>query len=751
MSGDVEPTSPESIRALATVPTLGVLVDLDGTLIPIASTPQQAQSDAEVASVLRDLALAPGTRVVVVSGRPRASLDDRVGGIEGIDLVAEHGAWRRDERGWSPLPLVGTPPDGIERTLSGLARAYPGAFAEPKTWSVCLHYRRVSASSREALVVEATHAIHGWMAQHPEYELLEADHALEVRHRGAQKGTAVPWLRERLGPGARLLALGDDLTDEDTFASLDEHDVAVLVSPSERTTRAAARLEGPTEVRALLRWLARARHRAVAHRDVTIGSSDSQPPPPLPKRRAAMSAENGTPLVVISNRMPDPTPGGDARTRNVGGLVAALEPALAARGGLWLGWSGRARAGHRDLAVDRSTVPARASFDFEPRWHELYYNGFANRSLWPLFHSLPERARYADEEWAAYVEVNEVFAEAASRVASRTGTIWAHDYHLLLVGAALRRRGFTGRLGHFLHIPFPPLDLLETMPWAPEIVSALLAFDLLGFHTRRFAANFLSCARELAGAERISEDALRVQGRIVRARAFPLGIDPAPFESPEDDEGVDEELAQLRAAMGERQLVLGVDRLDYTKGIPQRLEAFARMLELHPALRGQVSMIQVAVPSRSDVPEYAAQRAAIEALVGHINGTLGEAHWVPVRYVYRSYGRGHLARLYREADVALVTPLRDGMNLVAKEFVAAQDPKDPGVLLLSRFAGAAEEMRAAALCTNPYHRDGMANDLARALAMSLAERRTRHAELLAMVHRTTSASWADAFLSALEG
>jgi trehalose 6-phosphate synthase len=631
---------------------------------------------------------------------------------------------------------VGTPPDRVEKTLERVASGHAGALVERKTWSVCLHFRRVRPAAREALLVEATHAMHEWIDEHPEYEMLEALQAIEVRHRGANKGSAVEWLRGRLGEDAPLIALGDDLTDEDTFAALAPADVAIVVAPRERPTHATARLDGPEDVRAFLSWLARARSKRE--------EGDARMP-----RDRQPSHVDGAPLVAVSNRLPDHSARSDDRSRNVGGLVAALEPALAARGGVWLGWSGHARESARELAIDRSALPARASFDFAPRWHQLYYNGLSNRGLWPIFHGLTGRARFDDEEWAAYVEVNDVFAAAAQRLAAEDAVIWVHDYHLLLVGDALRKRGFEGKIGFFLHIPFPPLDLFETIPWAHEIARAMLAFDVVGFHTRRYAANFVAAAGALAGAQPV-EGGLTVGDppRFVRAGAFPLGIEPGHFGEQGVDEATEEELAQLHAALGDRKLVLGVDRLDYTKGIPQRLEAFSRMLELHPEWRGKVSMVQVAVPSRADVPEYAEQRTAIETLVGHINGEHGEAHWVPVRYVYRAYGRAHLARLYRAADVAFVTPLRDGMNLVAKEFVAAQDAADPGVLLLSRFAGAAEELDAA-LLTNPWHRDGMARDLARALEMPLEERRQRQAALAAKVKETTSTSWACACLGAL--
>lgn len=717
---------------------LGVLVDFDGTLIPIASTPEQARGNDEALAVLLDLARSPSTRVVVISGRPREALEARLDSFPNVWLVAEHGAWRRHDVGWHALAVEGVPPLRIARILERLATRYAGALVERKTWSVCLHFRRVPLALRGALLSRARRAIHAWARKHPEYELLVAREALEVRHRSVHKGRAVPWLRTHLGVDAPIVALGDDTTDEDMFRTMGPHDLSIRVGPKEDSTRANARVASPSEVLELLRWIARVR---------AIEAED--PPAIVWDPRVSAGATSLASLLVISNRLPiTDAPVVSERARNVGGLVAALEPALAARDGLWLGWSGRACGSQGRLAIDRTEHPARACFDFEPRWRDLYYNGFSNRSLWPLFHGMPGRARYLDEEWDAYVEVNDAFAEAAAEIAAQDATIWVHDYHLMLVGIALRRRRMGRRLGFFLHIPFPPLDLFETIPWAPELLDGLLAFDLLGFHTRRYAANFIACACAMGGAIPMT-GGVRVGHRVVRAGHFPLGIDPAPFE----DSGADEhhqEITELEASLRGRKLVLGIDRLDYTKGIPERLQAFARMLEMFPAWRSRVSMVQVAVPSRADVPEYAEQRRAIEALVGHIHGEHGETDWVPVQYLYRSYERGHLARLYRAADVGFVTPLRDGMNLVAKEYVAAQDPQDPGVLVLSRFAGAAEGMPDA-LLTNPYHVSGMARDLVRALSMPRDERLLRHASLLEGVHATMSVHWAEDFLSTLEG
>jgi trehalose 6-phosphate synthase len=479
-------------------------------------------------------------------------------------------------------------------------------------------------------------------------------------------------------------------------------------------------------------------------------------PGELPRLRAAWTAPvrsaGAHVLLAVSNRLPefrDPVSPDAERTRPVGGLVAALQPVLVSRGGLWLGWSGRAVPGEAigSVRVDADTVPALAWLDLPAAAQELYYNGFCNRSLWPLLHTLPGRVRFETAEWDAYVAVNDHFAKAATELVPPDSAVWAHDFHLLLLAAGLRQRGHRGPLGLFLHVPFPGVDLFRLIPWADRLLEGMLAFDLLGFQTADDVRNFLQVAGALSPAT-VADDVIEHRGRRIRVRAFPIGIVPEPFEPPsEPDEG--EEATGLLQSVAGTKLILGVDRLDYTKGIPERLDAFARLLALVPEWRGKVSLVQISVPSRADVQEYQEQRLRIEATVGRINSERGEATWTPVRYLYRSYRRDQLSRFYRAADVCLVTPLRDGMNLVAKEFVAAQVAEQPGVLVLSRFAGAAAELTDAVL-TNPYHPDGMAYDLDRALRMPVAERRERHARLLAAVHRTTALSWAEGFVDALE-
>jgi len=378
----------------------------------------------------------------------------------------------------------------------------------------------------------------------------------------------------------------------------------------------------------------------------------------------------------------------------------------------------------------------RARFDLPTSVREPFYTGFCNGVLWPLFHGFPQRVRPTDGAWGAYVQANERFARHAIELTWRTATIWVHDYHLLLAARALRFHGHQGRIGLFLHTPFPAGEVIQSIPWGAELVSAMCDFDLVGLQTQHAAHNFLTAAH---GAPR---------GRPLPAIGiFPATIDREPFSAPQREEI--REVAGLRQALGTRKLILGVDRLDYSKGIPERLLAYERLLERYPEWRRRVALLQISVPTRAEIPDYAELRERVEGMVGRINGQYGDTDWVPVRYLYRSYDQHVLAQLYRLADVALVTPLRDGMNLVAKEFVASQRVERPGVLVLSQYAGAAETL-AGALITNPFHPEGLAADIDRALRMPAAERIQRQRTLVAALDSEGDAKmWASRFLDAL--
>ena len=727
---DSVPTLEPGLDELGRSEHLVVVTDLDGTVIPFAPSVAEAHLDDDAARILRAL-IEVGVRVFVVSGRPREMVEQLIPRVPGAWWSSEHGAWRWESGAWvggqSPAGTL----DELYTRLESLAVGCAGARVERKAASVCLHWRQVPAELRPRLVAEAELVIDEWLEAEPEHERLGGADLVEVRPRSNHKGVALAWLRQEL-PDARILALGDDLTDEDLFRALADRDLGIRVGRPTDDLRTHARgyVTDVGAARQLLRWIAEGR--AAAAR--TTPQVQFFTRPPAVRERAA--------LVVVSNRTPA-RPEAGAR-REVGGLVSSLGPALLERGGTWLGWSG-AESADTGMVVDDRCTPGRASFDLTSEERRHFYAGFCNRSLWPLLHGFPGRVRYEDDEWARYVEVNRRFATHARSLAAPDAPIWVHDYHLFLVGEEVRRLGHGGPLGFFLHVPFPAIDVLETLPWAREILRGLLAYDVVGFQTDRHTDNFCAAVREMLGV--IVKPSSRRTSRRPIVRAFPIGIDPAPFAHDRQVSST-EEVEGLLAARGQRRILLGVDRLDYSKGVPERLEAFERLLERHPRWQRRVSMIQISVPSRADVPEYAELRHRVENLVGRINGRFGEADWVPVRYLYRAYDQELLAQLYRAADVAVVTPLRDGMNLVAKEFVAAQDPARPGVLLLSAFAGAATELKAAIL-TNPYHRDGLADDMNRALSMPADERRARHGRLRAAVLSGTAARWSAEFLGVL--
>jgi len=720
----------DRLHDLARRDALLLLVVLDGGLIPFAPGLDEATLDDAVAHHLRALAEV-GVQVVIVSGRPRAAIEPLRRLVPAAWWAAEHGAWRTAGAAW-----IGPDGDGevgeLAARLAALVEAVPRARLESKTLSVNVHWRGVGEDDRATLIPAVELAIDAWLDRHPDHERIAGADTVEVRPRTNHKGPVVAWLRAQR-PDVPILAIGDDPADDDMFGALSVDDVAIATGrPPPGHVHLDLVVDGVAGVQRLIAWLGERR-----------AGGDGAPAPVLDAARARPARPAPSSFLVVSNRLPALS--ADPRRREVGGLVAALEPALRARGGRWLGWSGQEGASI-ELTIDDQAMPARASFDFPPAWRRLFYGGLCNRSLWPLLHGFPTRVRYEDDEWTQYVEANATYARLAAELVDPDATIWIHDYHLLLVGAALRQGGHRGPIGLFLHVPFPGSDVFETLPWAGEILDAMLACDLVGFHTQRYAENFLAAVRDTFGVEH-ADGLVRRGGRITEVAPLPIGIDPAPFR-PDPDRPRSAEVDGLQAALGHRKLLVGVDRLDYSKGIAERLVGFERLLERHPRWRRQVTMVQVSVPSRADVPEYVELRDRVENLVGRINGRFGDADWVPVRYLYRSYDQGVLAALYRAADVAVVTPLRDGMNLVAKEFVAAQDPAQPGVLVLSRFAGAAEALDEAVL-TNPYHRDGLADDLDRALAMPLAERQRRHARLLDAVERSTAGAWADLFLGAL--
>lgn len=450
-------------------------------------------------------------------------------------------------------------------------------------------------------------------------------------------------------------------------------------------------------------------------------------------------------LVIASNRTATP---GQPRA---GGLAVALADALAERGGgVWFGWSGemsdRANRGVR-LIADGNVDYALA--DLTEAEHDGYYLGYANRALWPVFHYRIDLAIFREADFAAYEDVNRRFARMLAGLTRPGDVVWMHDYHFLLMGQEMRMSGWDGPLGFFLHIPFPAPEVFSALPQHQRLARGLSAFDLVGFQTDRDTANFRRYMVQVCGAEEVDAHRLRAFDRVFETRTFSIGIDPDEMARLSVEPEAQEAARRVDRRGDGRALVIGVDRMDYSKGLPQRMEAFGKMLDANPDLYGKVSFLQIAPPSREAVDAYQALREELDRLAGRINAEIADLDWQPIRYLARGYGREVLAGLFRLARVGLVTPLHDGMNLVAKEYVAAQDPEDPGVLVLSEFAGAAEQLDAA-LLVNPHDPAAMADAIHRALHMPLDERLARWRALEDNVRSQDIAWWRRTFLDALD-
>ncbi|MBN9074628.1 MAG: alpha,alpha-trehalose-phosphate synthase (UDP-forming) [Rhizobiales bacterium 65-79] len=449
-------------------------------------------------------------------------------------------------------------------------------------------------------------------------------------------------------------------------------------------------------------------------------------------------------LVVISNRVADLR-----KTTQTGGLAVGLADAVRERGGVWFGWSGRKLKEPGEPKVDRIGKVTQISLALTPDDYAAYYLGYANSVLWPLFHYRLDLVNFRQEFLDGYRRVNEKFAEAVLPFLRPDDTIWVHDYHLIPLAAELRRRGCRQRIGFFLHIPFPPPDLLAAAPDNEWLVACLFEYDLIGFQTEADLGNFRRYAEEQAGATTREDGSFKAGEHSFRARAFPIGIDVDQFAEMASRASEEVAIDELRRKILGRRQIIGVDRLDYSKGLPDRFKAFGRLLERHPEIHKKVTLLQISPSSRQEVQSYADIKEELARLSGAINSRFADFNWTPIRYIQRNVPREKLAALFRASQVGFVTPLRDGMNLVAKEFVAAQHMEDPGVLVLSQFAGAAEEMTEA-LIVNPYDIDDMAENLFRALQMPLKERQRRQKALIARIRKQDARAWLTGFLDTLE-
>jgi len=462
-------------------------------------------------------------------------------------------------------------------------------------------------------------------------------------------------------------------------------------------------------------------------------------------------------LINVSNRLPvvvKKTAGGLRVERSSGGLATALDSAWRMQPGVWIGWAGITQDDQIEGLIAKAS--RRRSYTLQPvalsdEEVAKFYSGFANEIIWPLFHDMPPRCNFDPDYWEMYQRVNRKFAQAAADTAHDQDFVWIHDYHLMLTGQYMREAGAHAKLGFFLHIPFPAPDMFEKLPWREPVLRALLDFDVIGVQTEHDRANLISCLERLLPETKIESgnpySFLSLNGRRTVLGAFPIGIAFDEFEENASRPEVASRVARLRSDLNENILVLGLDRLDYTKGIPERLKAFRILLRRYPDLRGKITLVQVVVPSREDIPRYKDLRSDLELLVSRINGEFTQAGWVPIHYMHRHLGRDEMLAYYRAADIALITPLKDGMNLVAKEFCAAQ-LDERGVLIVSEFAGASQELRHGAMVVNPNDFAAVAEAIHIACLMPQEEKRNRMRLLRGIVKDHNVQRWARSFMQA---
>ena len=455
-------------------------------------------------------------------------------------------------------------------------------------------------------------------------------------------------------------------------------------------------------------------------------------------------------LIVLSNRVSLP----DAQAE-AGGLGVALSEALKTRGGTWIGWSGAITDSKEVYAHSKNNVHY-LTMDMDQKDYDEFYIGYCNSMLWPLCHYRLDLCQFTEEMYASYERVNRRYASLIAKISKVGDLIWVHDYHLMTVGSHLRSLGVMERSGFFLHIPFPTPEVFSALPHSHEMLKYLAAYDVVGFQTDSDLQSFLRCMVEMGegkSTHMIHENMYEVIafGRTFRAGCFSISIDTNDLMLNANAADLDPETKKLQESLGDRQMLIGVDRLDYTKGLIERLDAYQHFLEKWPEYRNNVTYVQITPPSRVDVRDYNKIRKNLEERAARINGENSEIDWVPLRYINRSFNRKELAGFYRAARVGLVTPLRDGMNLVAKEYVAAQNQENPGVLVLSQFAGAADELECGALMINPYDKGGMAAQIHRALTMPLSERKRRYQCMISVLKHGDIFLWTRNFLAALQG
>lgn len=463
--------------------------------------------------------------------------------------------------------------------------------------------------------------------------------------------------------------------------------------------------------------------------------------------------------IIASNRLPIKLERVDDEwhiLNGTGGLVTALAPVLRNNNGIWVGWPGAPVNDELEILLQSNATDIGYQLkivDLTEEEIDRFYRGFANEALWPLFHDLIDHCGFDIKHWETYQQVNYKFAKAIADVASDSRLIWVQDYHLIMAGYFLREMGFTDNTAFFLHIPFPPQDIFMRLPWRLEILEAMLCYGLIGFQTERDRRNFIRCVKSLLPEAQVSQrrkyQTIKYEDQVSRIGAFPISIDYAGFNDDAKSKDVNDAAWYFHESFPDQKIIVGIDRLDYTKGIPHRLLAFENCLERYPELRRKITLVEVVVPSRMEVPEYQTMKKQIDEMVGRINGRFTESGWIPIHYIFGTLSRSELLGCYKASEIALITPLKDGMNLVAKEYCAAH-VDDLGTLILSEFAGAASRLNCGAILVNPYNVIEVADAIFRAYIMDPNEQKIRMRKMRSEVRRNNVFRWVEQFVAAIE-
>lgn len=742
-------------RTLLTARRKLLMLDYDGTLAPFSVERHKAVPYPGVRRLLDSLSLSPLWRVVIVSGRPANDVAALLGLEHAVEIFGCHGGERL------------TPMGQVVRTQ--FEPALEKALADGRFWAegqglddhlegkhgcLALHVRGMTPPRAAEVVAEASR-VFGLIAHTAGAGVLLFDGGVEMRCDTFSKGRVVELLlAEEASVCEEAFAaayLGDDLTDEDAFQALNGSGLSLLVARKRKPSHAQYLLRPPGD---LLEFL---------HSCLLSGSVPQATERVTTSGMGAAVEDDGVyqmrgRLIVVSNRLPVMLKReGESWSvkAGAGGLVTALAPVLRDRGGLWVGSSGQ--VGEGDPSAPFAQFSREAGYGLLPielteAEHRNYYEGFSNEINWPLFHDFQSRCNFVPDYWTSYLDVNRKFARTVAEYSRPDDYVWIHDYHLMHVAQFIKEQGANRRCGFFLHIPFPAPDIFLKLPWRRQMLLALLEHELVGFQTLGDRRNFVRCLQVLFPRMEVwgrgSVVTVGVNEKSVRVGSFPISIDYTAFAKLAAKRETAKESAKIRGAFPERKIVLGVDRLDYSKGVPHRLEAVRNALTRYPDLRGRINYIQVLVPSREGVGEYQELKNEIEQLVTQINGEFTQPGWVPIHHLYRNLSRDELVSYYRAADVAMVTSLRDGMNLVAKEYCAS-NVTETGALILSEFAGAAAQFqRLGAFLVNPYDIEEVADALNAACQLPQLERKMRMHKLRDNVRRNNISFWVDSFLGA---